>query len=120
MVFLSEWLAIVAKRFLWSTYDRRLYVLPTIVVEWLRRLDLRRMLGGAERHEHLQALLDLHEAIDWLRVPYNQGHHFDNPRSMHYSPGRRYDADRADRRNSVRIKAGSLALAQPEYLQGDG
>ena len=35
MVFLSEWLAIVAKRFLWSAYDGRLYVLTTMVVECL-------------------------------------------------------------------------------------
>ena len=98
MVFLSEWLAIVAKRFIWSTYDGRLYVLPTAVTEWLRCLDLARVLGSAVLQERLQALLDLHERVDWSRVPYNQGHHFDNPGVGNHSPGstirRRYPADR--------------------------
>ena len=79
MVFLSEWLAIIAKRFLWSAYEGRLYIFPTTVVEWLRRLDLSNVLGGAERQGRVPALLDLHETVDWPRVPYAQGHHIDNP-----------------------------------------
>ena len=94
---LSERVALQRRKTLfWSTHGR-LYARPTMIVVWLHRLDLNRVLGGAERQERLQALLDLHEAINWLRVPYSQGHHFDNSRSLHHSPGRMYDAGRADR-----------------------
>ena len=92
MVFLSAWLAIIAKRFIWSTYDGCLYVLPTAVTEWLRCLYLARVLGSAVLQERLQALLDLHGRVDCSRVPYNQLHHFDNPRVRNHSPGRRFDA----------------------------
>ena len=73
MVFLSEWLAIVAKHFIWSTYDGHLYALPTAVTEGLRCLDLARVLGSAVLQELLQAFLDPHDRVDWSRAPYNQG-----------------------------------------------
>ena len=117
IVFLSEWLAIVAKRFLWTACDGRLYVVPHAVVEWLRRWDLTHVLGGAARQERVQGLLNLHAAIDWPRVPYTQGHHFDNPRARHYSPGRGYDAGNSRSGNWVRLEAGTFSLAQPEYLR---
>ena len=118
MVFLSEWLAIIAKQFLWSASEGRVYILPTMVVEWLRRLNFTLVLGGAERQGRLQALLDLHETIDWPRVPYSQGHHFDNPRNVQHSPGRRHDAGRPDRGNWVRVAGDTPCLSQPEYLRG--
>ena len=119
-VFSSEWLAIVAKQFLWSAYDGRLFVLPTMVVEWLRRLDLSRVLGSTALQGQLQSLLDLHEDIDWSLVPYSQGHHYDNPRGKHFSPGRRCDAGGPNSGNWVRTEAGTLRLSQPEYLRVGG
>ena len=118
MVFLSEWLAIIAKRLIWSTYDGRLYVLLTAVTEWLRCLDLARVLGSAVLQERLQALLHLHERVDWYRVPYKQGHHFDNPRVKNHSPGRRFDASTPLTGNWVRIATGTLSVTQPELLLG--
>ena len=118
MVFLSEWLALVAGQILRYAHERRLFILPTMVVEWLRRLNLTRILGSAEAQRRLQVLLNLHRDIDWSRIPYVQGHHFDNPRSAHYSPGRQHDASRPDRGNWVRLEIGTLRLDQPEFLRG--
>ena len=99
MVFLSEWLAIVAGRVLRYAHEGRLFILPTMVVEWLRRLNLTRILGSAEAQQRLQVLLTLDGDIDWPRVPYAQGHHFDNPPITHISPGRQHDGGRPDRGN---------------------
>ena len=118
MVFLSEWIAIIAKRFIWSTYDGRLYVLPTAVVEWFRRLDLTRVLGTAVLQERLLALLDVHDSVDWPRVPYSQGHHYDNHRVCNHSPGRRHDAGTPLTGNLVRIGVGTLDVTQPELMRG--
>lgn len=79
MIFLSEWISIVAKRFLWAACDARLYVLPLTVVERLRRLYLTYVPGGVARQGRGPSLLDVHEAINWPWVPYTQGHHFENP-----------------------------------------
>ena len=117
-MFLSEWIAIIAKRFIWSTYDGRSYVLPTAVVEWWRRLDLTRVLGSAALQERLLALVDIHDSIDWPRVPYSQGHHYDNYRVRDHSPCRKYDAGTPLTGNWVRIAAGTLNVSQPELLRG--
>ena len=84
-------------------HEGRSFILPTMVVEWLRRLNLTRILGSAEAQQQLQVILTLHGDIDWPRVPYAQGHHFDNPRSTHYSAGRQHDGGRPDRGNWVRL-----------------
>ena len=118
MVFLSEWLAVIAKRFIWSTYDGRLYDLPMAVTEWLRCLDLARVMGFAVLQDRLQALLDLYDRVDLSRVPYNQGHYFDNQRVRNHSPGRRFDAGTPLTGSWVRIAAGTLSVTQPEFLLG--
>ena len=118
MVFLSEWSAIFAKRFIWSTDDGRVYLLPTAVVEWLRRLDLTRVLRLAALHKRVLALLDFHDSVDWPRVPYSQGHHYDHHRMRNYSSGRRYDSGTPLSGNWVRIEAGTLNVTHPELLRG--
>ena len=118
MVFLSEWLAIVAGRFLRYAHEARLFILPNMGVEWLRRLNLRPILGSPEAQLRLQVLLSLHGYIDWSRIPYTRGHHFDNPRSAHYSSGRQHDVGRPDRGNWVQLESGTLRLGQPEFMRG--
>lgn len=76
------------------------------------------MLGSGELEERLQALLDLHDRVDWTRVPYNQGHHFDNLRVRNHSPGRRFDSGTPLTGNWVRIEARTLNVAQPALLLG--
>ena len=109
---------IIAKRFIWSTYDGRLYVFSTAVTDWLRCLDLSRVLGSSGLQERLQALLGLQDRVDWTFVPYNQGYHFDNPKVRNPSPGRRSDDGTPLTGNLVRIEAGTRNVTQPELLLG--
>ena len=98
--------------------DGRLYVLPTMVVKWIRKLDLEGVLGGAWVCEQLDALLDIHDRVDWPRVPYSQGHHYDRADRANASLGRRDDA--GDRRagNWIRFDPEAFVSLQPEFVQG--
>ena len=118
MIFLSEWIAIVAKRFIWSSVDGRLYVLPTMVVKWIRKLDLEGILGGSWVCEQLDALLDIHDRFDWPRVPYSQGHHYDRVDRANASPGRRDDVGDSRAGNWIRFDREAFVSLQPEFMQG--
>lgn len=121
VVLLSEWLINVAGRLLRYAFNGRAHILPIMVVEWWRRLNLTHGLGSAEAQRRLQDLLDLLEAIHWPRLPYAQEHHFENTWSAHYSSGRQNGAGRPDRDNWVRLASGTLRLDQPEFLwEGEG
>ena len=76
MVFFSEWLAVVAGQFLRYAHEGRLFILLTVVVEWLRRLNLTHILGSAEAQRQLQVLLNLHGDMDWSRIPLRPGASF--------------------------------------------
>ena len=69
MIFLSEWIAIVAKRFIWASLDGPLYVcITTMVIKWLHKLNLDEVLGGPWVSAELRTLLEVHNKVDWPRV----------------------------------------------------
>ena len=98
--------------------DGRLHVLPTMIFKWIRKLDLEGVLGGAWVCEQLNALLNIHDRVDWPQVPNRQGHHYDRADRANAAPRRRDDAGEPSVGNWIRFDPGALESLQPEFMQG--
>ena len=117
MIFLNEWIAIVAKRFIWSSLDERLYVLPTMIIKWLHKSDLDEVLGGPWVTAQLRTLLEVHDKVDWSRVPYGQRHHYDRTDRANASLGRPEDAGGQGSGNWIPFDRTESRSLQPELMQ---
>ena len=105
-------------RNVWSSIEGGLYVLLNMRIKWLRKLDLEVVLGGAWVTDKLRALLEVHDRVDWLRVPYGQGHHYDRSDQANTSPGRHEDAGGPGSGNWIRFGPVAFKSLQPELMKG--
>lgn len=79
-----------------------------MIVKWLLKLELEVLLGGALVSEQLETLPDFHDQVDWPRVLYGQGHHYDRTDRADVSPGRCEDAGEPSARNWTRFDPGTF------------
>ena len=65
----------------------------------------------------LRTLLEVHDVVDWPRVPYGQVHHYYRTDRANVSLGRREDAEGPRSENWIRFDSANFTSLQPELVQ---
>ncbi|KAI0559062.1 hypothetical protein FGB62_169g43 [Gracilaria domingensis] len=117
-LFLSEWVALVAKRFLWDAAQSRLRVIPKALLRDIEDMNLSFVLSGKRRYRELLRCVSQHDDVDWRRVPESRAPTIRrNERASNYSPGRGYDDGTHTSGTWVKFSWETMLVAEAEFLR---